>query len=93
MYVFMRVRWVYKTALHNGNVSKFHLQAFVQIVYQYHQSCNLVSHNQLLNMSTTRDSYDDRRQPYDGPAGSHDKSEDTGLLTRFVPERLKHGFL
>lgn len=43
-------------------------------------------------MSTTRDSYDARRQPHDGPVDTRtDKSEQTGLLTRFIPERLKHG--
>ncbi|KAK7193204.1 hypothetical protein DPSP01_008191 [Paraphaeosphaeria sporulosa] len=42
-------------------------------------------------MSTTRDSYDARRQPYDGPADPRDKSQETGLLTRWVPEKLKHG--
>ncbi|KAL5395953.1 hypothetical protein PMIN06_004985 [Paraphaeosphaeria minitans] len=42
-------------------------------------------------MSTTRDSYDTRRHPYDGPVAPRDKSQDTGLLTRWVPEKLKHG--
>jgi hypothetical protein len=44
-------------------------------------------------MSTTRDSYNDRRLPYDGPADGpvYDKRDQTGLLTRWVPDKLKHG--
>ncbi|KAJ4291153.1 hypothetical protein N0V90_010351 [Kalmusia sp. IMI 367209] len=36
-------------------------------------------------------SYTERRRPYDGPHDDpvHDKREQTGLLTRFVPDRLK----
>jgi len=39
------------------------------------------------------DTYTDRRRPLDGPVDTptYDKRDQTGLLTRFVPDRLKSG--
>ncbi|KAJ4348222.1 uncharacterized protein N0V89_009594 [Didymosphaeria variabile] len=46
-----------------------------------------------LRMSSPTDSYSARRRPYDGPADNptYDKRDQTGLLTRFIPDKLKHG--
>jgi hypothetical protein len=42
-------------------------------------------------MSIPRDSYNDRRLPHDGPADGpvYDKRDQTGILTRWVPDKLK----
>lgn len=44
-------------------------------------------------MTSARDSYAERRQPYDGPADGpvYDSRDQTGYLTRWVPDKLKHG--
>ncbi|KAL1601793.1 hypothetical protein SLS60_006708 [Paraconiothyrium brasiliense] len=44
-------------------------------------------------MSTSTTSYDPHRRPYDGPADSptDTKRDQTGLLTRFVPDKVKYG--